>query len=99
MKNCRHCRSTWRCASGQLGLDQLEMYDLYTPIVPECSMPMTYEEAKALVKEASSSRWASGMAGCSTRRMTTTGSMYMRARAKRPARSPGAYTACTRLYC
>lgn len=36
----------------QLGLDQLEMYDLYTPIVPECSMPMTYEEAKALVKEA-----------------------------------------------
>ena len=36
----------------QLELDQLEMYDLYTPIVPECSMPMTYEEAKALVKEA-----------------------------------------------
>lgn len=36
----------------QLGLDQLEMYDLYTPIVPECSMPMTYEEAKVLVKEA-----------------------------------------------
>ncbi len=36
----------------QLGLDQLEMYDLYTPIVPECSMPMSYEEAKALVKEA-----------------------------------------------
>lgn len=36
----------------QLKLDQLEMYDLYTPIVPECSMPMTYEEAKALVKEA-----------------------------------------------
>lgn len=36
----------------QLGLDQLEMYDLYTPIVPECSMSMTYEEAKALVKEA-----------------------------------------------
>ena len=36
----------------QLGLDQLEMYDLYTPIVPDCSMPMSYEEAKALVKEA-----------------------------------------------
>lgn len=36
----------------QLKLDQLEMYDLYTPIVPDCSMPMTYEEAKALVKEA-----------------------------------------------
>lgn len=36
----------------QLGLDQLEMYDLYTPIVPECSMPMTYEEAKVLFKEA-----------------------------------------------
>lgn len=36
----------------QLKLDQLEMYDLYTPIVPECSMPMSYEEAKALVKEA-----------------------------------------------
>lgn len=36
----------------QLKLDQLEMYDLYTPIVPDCSMPMSYEEAKALVKEA-----------------------------------------------
>ena len=35
-----------------LGLDQLEMYDLYTPIVPDCAMPMNYEEAKALVKEA-----------------------------------------------
>lgn len=35
-----------------LGLDQLEMYDLYTPIVPDCAMPMDYEEAKALVKEA-----------------------------------------------
>lgn len=36
----------------QLGLDQLEMYDLYTPIVPDCAMPMTYEEAKVLVKDA-----------------------------------------------
>jgi len=36
----------------QLGLEQLEMYDLYTPIVPDCAMPMDYEEAKALVKEA-----------------------------------------------
>ena len=35
-----------------LGLDQLEMYDLYTPIVPDCAMPMDYEEAKTLVKTA-----------------------------------------------
>ena len=25
----------------QLGVDQLEMYDLYTPIVPDCAMPMS----------------------------------------------------------
>lgn len=36
----------------QLGVEQLEMYDLYTPIVPHCAISMTYEEAKALVKEA-----------------------------------------------
>ena len=36
----------------QLGVDQLEMYDLYTPIVPDCAMPMSYEEAKKTVKEA-----------------------------------------------
>lgn len=36
----------------QLGVEQLEMYDLYTPIVPDCAMPMNYEEAKALVKDA-----------------------------------------------
>ena len=36
----------------QLGLERLEMYDLYTPIVPDCAMPMDYEEAKAVVKEA-----------------------------------------------
>jgi len=36
----------------QLGLDQLEMYDLYTPIVPDCAMPMDFEEAKVTVKEA-----------------------------------------------
>jgi len=36
----------------QLGVEQLEMYDLYTPIVPDCAMPMDFEEAKATVKEA-----------------------------------------------
>ena len=35
-----------------LKLDQLCMYDLYTPIVPDCDLPMTYEEAKQVVKEA-----------------------------------------------
>ncbi len=33
-----------------LGIDRLEMYDLYTPMLAECEIPMTYEEAKALVK-------------------------------------------------
>ncbi len=35
-----------------LGLDELHMYDLYCPIVPECDGEMTYEEAKKMVKEA-----------------------------------------------
>lgn len=35
-----------------LGVEQLEMYDLYTPMVPDCDIPMTYEEAKSTVKEA-----------------------------------------------
>ncbi len=35
-----------------LGLDELHMYDLYCPIVPECDAEMTYEEAKKMVKEA-----------------------------------------------
>lgn len=33
-----------------LQLDELEMYDLYTPMLAECEMPMRYDEAKALVK-------------------------------------------------
>jgi oligoendopeptidase F len=35
-----------------LGVDQLEMYDLYVPIVTDCDIPMPYGDAKALVKEA-----------------------------------------------
>ncbi len=35
-----------------LGLETLEMYDMYTPLLPECNMPMDYEEAKVLVKKA-----------------------------------------------
>ncbi len=35
-----------------LGLDELHMYDLYCPIVSECDSKTTYEEAKAMVKEA-----------------------------------------------
>lgn len=35
-----------------LGLDRLEMYDLYVPIVADCEIDMPYEEAKRLVKEA-----------------------------------------------
>ncbi len=35
-----------------LGLDQLEMYDLYVPILSDCDIPMPYEDAKSLVKEA-----------------------------------------------
>ncbi|MEG1755252.1 MAG: oligoendopeptidase F [Clostridia bacterium] len=36
----------------KLGLSQLEMYDLYVPIVPECEIAMSYEQSKALVSEA-----------------------------------------------
>ena len=35
-----------------LGVDQLEMYDLYVPITPDCDDDMPYEEAKKLVKAA-----------------------------------------------
>lgn len=35
-----------------LNLDELHMYDLYCPIVPDCDSKITYEEAKKLVKEA-----------------------------------------------
>ncbi len=35
-----------------LGLDELRMYDLYVPIVPEVQKRMEYEEAKTLVKAA-----------------------------------------------
>jgi len=35
-----------------LGLDELHMYDLYCPIVPECNAEVTYEEAKEMVKKA-----------------------------------------------
>ncbi|MEA4940528.1 MAG: oligoendopeptidase F [Christensenella sp.] len=35
-----------------LGVDTLEMYDLYVPILADCDIDMPYEEAKALVKTA-----------------------------------------------
>ncbi|MEN6340379.1 MAG: M3 family metallopeptidase, partial [Clostridiaceae bacterium] len=35
-----------------LGVDQLEMYDLYVPILSDCDIPMPYEDAKSLVREA-----------------------------------------------
>ena len=35
-----------------LGIDRLEMYDLYTPLVPECSIPMDFREAGDTVKKA-----------------------------------------------
>ncbi len=35
-----------------MGLDELHMYDLYTPIVADANMPITYEEAKEMVLEA-----------------------------------------------
>lgn len=35
-----------------LNLDELHMYDLYVPMVPDSDGEMTYEEAKVMVKEA-----------------------------------------------
>lgn len=32
-----------------LGLEELHMYDLFTPLVPEVDMPMPYEEAKEIM--------------------------------------------------
>lgn len=36
----------------QLNIDTLEMYDMYTPLLPNCDMKITYEEAQKLVKDA-----------------------------------------------
>ena len=35
-----------------LGLDKLAMYDLYVPIVPDCDVPVPFDEAKTLVCKA-----------------------------------------------
>ena len=35
-----------------LGVDELHMYDLYVPIVGDCDIPVTFEEAKKTVAEA-----------------------------------------------
>ena len=35
-----------------MGLDKLNLYDLYAPMVPEAAFEMPYEKAKALVKDA-----------------------------------------------
>lgn len=35
-----------------LKLDKLEMYDLYVPMLPDCDIPMDYEQAKLVVKAA-----------------------------------------------
>ena len=36
----------------ELGVDELHMYDLYVPLVPDADVEIPYEEAKATVKEA-----------------------------------------------
>ena len=36
----------------ELGVDELHMYDLYVPLVPDADVQIPYEEAKATVKEA-----------------------------------------------
>ncbi|MCD8379856.1 MAG: oligoendopeptidase F [Lachnospiraceae bacterium] len=35
-----------------LGVDELHMYDVYVPIVPECKVTIPYEEAQATIMEA-----------------------------------------------
>ena len=35
-----------------LGLDDLHIYDLYTPLVPSTKMDFTYEEAKSMIQQA-----------------------------------------------
>ncbi len=35
-----------------LGVEELHMYDVYTPIIPECKMQVSFEEAKATILEA-----------------------------------------------
>jgi len=35
-----------------LDLEQIDMYDVFTPLVPECKVEVTWEKAKEMVKEA-----------------------------------------------
>ena len=35
-----------------LGVEELHMYDVYAPIIPECTMKVTFEEAKETILEA-----------------------------------------------
>jgi len=35
-----------------LGVDELHMYDIYTPMIPDCAKKVSYEEAKATVLKA-----------------------------------------------
>ena len=36
----------------ELGVDELHMYDLYVPLVPDADVKIPYEQAKVTVKEA-----------------------------------------------
>ncbi len=40
-----------------LGLDELHMYDLYTPLVPEVKMNVKYEEAQDMLLEVFTCTW------------------------------------------
>ena len=45
--NIYHCYiDILNCAKELLGLDDLKMYDLYTPLIKDIKFEMPYEEAK-----------------------------------------------------
>ena len=76
-----------------LGLEELHLYDLYTPMVDNIDFTMPYEDAKVLVKK-HWRRLVKYTPHCWIKLFTKSGLTSMKTTAKRPARSRAAFTAC-----
>ena len=64
-----------------LGVEELHMYDVYAPIIPECTMKVTFEEARETILEALKP-WGRNICRPSGKALRTAGSMPARTRAK-----------------
>ena len=51
-KNLAHMYRYMQLRQKMLGLDELHMYDIYTPLVPEFKMEVDYDKAKSMILQA-----------------------------------------------